>query len=146
MDSNRPNKRNSHRRNRNRRSNRIAQQIVQQIIRISCCWNCFQFGHTRHQCPHPREVRCSYCRLPGVQTMQCKCNAAISHRRSERNQLQPPLIQNSLQNEIFDSTVMVPNINENSYEEQENLVVLVDNQNEEEFLQIDLEEDTLDEN
>lgn len=153
MDSNRPNKRNQHKRNKNRRSNRITQQIIQQLVRISCCWNCFQFGHTRHQCPHPRETRCSFCRSPRVQTIQCKCHGATNHRTRNlsKNESQPS-IENLVVQQDFDATVLVPNTNENAYEEQMNILVMVENEREqenpeceEEYLQIDLETSSLDE-
>lgn len=143
---------NRFRRKKNLNQNNSAIQILQHLIRMYCCWNCFQLGHNRHQCPFPRSISCSYCRRPGVLSSQCRCTTPNSYvRRIQRVQNVSSDIGN------YESNVHVPNIEKNNIESQrENLVVFVNNNNSsgniieednssetEEYLEINAEDESL---
>lgn len=139
------------RRNKNRNQTNSAIHILQHLIRRYCCWNCYQLGHNRHQCPFPRSISCSYCRRPGVLSTQCNCTNHTSHVRRAQ------FVDNVSHFEgTYERTVHVPNIEKNNIESQrENLIVFVDNQpsqnneNEEsdvepeEYLEINAEDESL---
>lgn len=131
------------RRNRNLRRN--SERKLNHIIRHLCCWNCFQVGHKRFQCPFPTSRSCSFCRRPQVLTVECGCEASREH-------LRVPEIQQPLDAQIpnYNPDVLVPLINGDEvagYEQVDNLVVFVENQsiheNESDYLEIYAESDNL---
>lgn len=103
---------------RNRRNN---ERKLNEIIRHLCCWNCFQIGHKRFQCPFPKVNSCSFCRKPQVMSTECGCPASRAH-------LVVPEPQNIAHN--YEQNVIVP-INDGNevagYQEMDNLMVVVDN-------------------
>lgn len=108
-----------------------ALQILQLLIRRYCCWNCFQMGHNRHQCPFPRIISCSYCRKPGVLSQQCNCDFSklnSSHYRNCRN------VETTSSMELVrhENLVSVPNPENNDVPVlQENLLISISNNNDE---------------
>lgn len=139
------------RRNKKINQNNIATRILQHLIRSHCCWNCFQLGHNRHQCPFPRSISCSYCRRPGVYSNQCKCTRRNSQVRYAQYVEYVPSTSSN-----YENTVHVPNTEKNNIESQrENLVVFINNNSnknneeheehseQEEYLEIDAEDESL---
>lgn len=137
------------RRKRNNSNNQVL-QLLFRLIRSYSCWNCHQIGHTRHQCPYPKSISCSYCKRPGVRTIDCGCCY-------ENKQILPTSSHNvpaaSTAPAGYDLVVMVPDSNiPNEYKEQDNLMVFVDNEHDNdsnegtdtEFLELDAEQDSLD--
>lgn len=118
------------------RNSRRKQKSLNRKIRQLSCWNCFQFGHVRFQCPFPKSNVCSFCRRPGIRSCDCPCPDARNHF----NVINNVQIEN-LNNEIVDVpqynlNVMVP-VNGNDenvhYEEVNNIIVFLENDlNEEE--------------
>lgn len=144
-----PPKRNNRRKKYN--SNNEIFQLLNRLIRLHSCWNCHQIGHTRHQCPLPKSISCSYCKKPGVRTIDCGCCNQQCLPTTHRHPSPAPMAEAG-----FDLLVMVPDSNEpNQYKEQDNLMVVIDNCNTEnenpsdentdtEFLELDAEQDSLD--
>lgn len=105
---------------------RESERKLNKIIRHMCCWNCFQVGHKRFQCPYPTSRSCSFCRRPQVLTVECGCEASREHLGIPENQ-EPPNIE--IPN--YNPDVVVPVLNGGQvakYEEVDNLVVFVENQ------------------
>lgn len=147
------------RRKPNHQKNIPALQILQLLIRRYCCWNCFQMGHNRHQCPLPRIIACSYCRKPGVLTHQCNCEFSRFNSSYPRNHGANvrPVANDELPN--YGNVVCVPNAENNNMPIlRENLVISIRNNEDEpvnepestesepdEFLELDAEDEPLDE-
>lgn len=61
-------------------SNRqIFKRLGTQFIRDKCCWNCFEVGHLRFQCPKPKVEACSFCQTSGVRSNACSCTESKLH-------------------------------------------------------------------
>lgn len=56
-------------------NNRLSRKTLRRTEREGVCWNCFQKGHLRFQCPYPKRKFCSYCRAPNVMTSECNCQS-----------------------------------------------------------------------
>lgn len=111
---------------------RCKRSNLNREMRQSCCWNCFQIGHLRYQCPFPKVEVCSFCRHPGTRSSDCNCPEAKAHF----NRHVPTVTHVRTNSQLFALNVVVP-INAHSenphYEEKDNIVVFVDNhQNSEE--------------
>lgn len=136
----RPNKsrRNNYKSNNNLAGNVL--RILQMLIRSQSCWNCHQFGHTRHHCLEPRRIFCSFCKNPRVQTKDCSCH----HRKSSgchgrtKNQV-PKVNPSNVQPEAFipkeNIIVHIPN--------QENIQTPSESEMDEDVLEIEAETDSL---
>lgn len=149
---------NNHRRSKKKSSNNQGRNLfllLQRMQRLYSCWNCHQFGHTRHQCQLPRTISCSFCRKPGILTVDCRCQNKHQPHRFNRPYQRTEYLSTSVS---YNSNVRVPDGNQpNSYVPRENLVVVVPNDErneeemetneveEEEYLEIHPESDSLDE-
>lgn len=154
---------NNNRRNKKKWSNnqnRNLFHLLQRIQRMYSCWNCHRFGHNRHQCLLPRTISCSFCRKPGVQTVDCRCQGHINlaQRHNSYRTYQGAKLLNTA--EAYNPNVLVPNTSQpHSYIQRQNLVVSVpnderiegemetsqDEEEEEDILEIHPESDCLDE-
>lgn len=119
-------------RNQNRKSfnnRRNNKPNLNREIRKRCCWNCFQTGHLRYQCPFPKVDICSFCRHPGTRSSECKCLDSRTHfSTSIPIVTQPTENSNVLPN--YELNVVVPmnaHLENPQYEEMDNIVVFVDN-------------------
>lgn len=113
----------------NRRRSKKAN--LNQQIRQLCCWNCFQQGHLRFQCPFPKVEVCSFCRKPGIRSSNCSCDAARQHFNVS---VQPDQNDKIAQmNSIalsYQENVLVPvNAHEENpqFEERDNIVIFLEN-------------------
>lgn len=123
------------------RRRQIQNRNLNKIIRNICCWNCFQVGHKRFQCPYPKINICSFCRRPGVLSVNCECKGSKKHFRAYQSE---KVMVDSIPN--YNPNVEIPILNGNEvagYEEVENLMVVVDNENEDEYLELHAESDSL---
>lgn len=130
---------------RNHNLRRESERKLNNIIRHLCCWNCFQVGHKRFQCPFPTSRSCSFCRRPQVLSVDCGCLASREHLQIPENR-EPPNIE--IPN--YNPDVVVPVVNEGEvagYEEVDNLVVFVENQglneDDSDYLELHAESDNL---
>lgn len=97
-------------------------------IRRSCCWNCFQTGHLRFQCPFPKVEVCSFCRHPGIRSSECNCPEARAHFNVSDKFANEEHIRNSVL--PYQLNVVVPvnaHCEQPQYVEKDNLVVFVEN-------------------
>jgi hypothetical protein len=109
-------------------------------IRLLSCWNCFQLGHVRFQCPFPKNNICSFCRRPGIRSCDCSCAEARRHFSVLNNR--PPFgkimaVLNNIQDidvSCYNPNVMIPI--SGRYEEEKNIVVVIEND-----LKANIEED-----
>lgn len=131
--------------NRNRNKRRETERKLNNIIRHVCCWNCFQVGHKRFQCPFPKTPSCSFCRRPQVLTVECGCAASRSHF-----QISDPQNQLHTQLSNYNLEVVGPVSNRNEvaeFDEMDNLVVVIENENaydnDSDFLELHAESDNL---
>lgn len=132
--------------NRNHRYKRnfnISIRLLQQFIRSYSCWNCHQVGHTRHQCPHPKSFSCSYCKTPGIRTVDCGCNQLVAI------QPQPQENNHPLENLIIENNPPMENLIievDNDNYVPENIEQEVDTETDEniEYLELHAEDDSLD--
>lgn len=111
--------------NRQNRNRQRKEKKLNKLIRELCCWNCFQFGHKRFQCPYPKQTRCSFCRKPSVLSVECGCDLS-----QENLVLIEPQVVNEIAN--YDQNVMVPVNQPNGeieYQQNENLVFILGNDN-----------------
>lgn len=96
-------------------------QLLQQLLRSCSCWNCHQVGHTRHQCPYPKSISCSFCKTPGTRTIDCKCNHQL---------FQIPINNNpSVDNPAVEVVVPSPQLQNIQPEDRENIIVVIENDN-----------------
>lgn len=96
-------------------------------IRRKCCWNCFQTGHLRFQCPFPKVEVCSFCRHPGIRSSECKCTEARAHFNVSEN-IAAEVVESI--SPSYQLNVVVPmnaHLENPQYEERDNIVVFVDN-------------------
>lgn len=107
---------------RNIRNRRQDERKLNEIIRHLCCWNCFQTGHKRFQCPFPKVNRCSFCRRPQVMSINCGCSASRDHLVIPEHQ--NAVIHNYNQNVV----IPIAEGNEVAYQEMDNLVVVGENE------------------
>ena len=73
-----------------RRRNRPNVQPYHQdnpTSRSNVCWNCFECGHLRFQCPMPKQSACSFCRTPNVRTIECACRMPPRFEIPENEQI-----------------------------------------------------------
>lgn len=119
-----------------------TRHLINQLIRRFCCWNCFQIGHLRFQCPFPRAIRCSFCRRPYVLSTNCNCryqnhsNALQPRKRSKRDHQRKFSLSNSKIKQNYDQDVIVPMHASNGEMHPvkvDNIVVFVNRDNEETF-------------
>lgn len=117
---------NMNRRDRKVNRNRTAklENRFNSLIRKNVCWNCFQVGHKRFQCPHPKQSSCSFCRRPSVLSVECGCELS-RQKLAVRSR------------EIVDET---PNYNENvivpvnqpngviEYQQDDNLMIVIESE------------------
>lgn len=146
--------RRNNRRNRNNSKNQII-ELLKRLIRLHSCWNCHGIGHTRYHCPHPKTIFCSYCKNPGVRTIDCRCFKSLSNCRPNH----PPVSTSTAAVVSHDQLIMMPPSNEtNKY--QENILITIENKDESEserevdentedtdgteFLELDAEPDSFD--
>lgn len=128
---------------RNQRKQRMLEKKLNNMIRQLCCWNCFQVGHKRFQCPFIKTPSCSFCRKPSVLSVNCGCelsttyNGLHNHRRIVNNAVVPN----------YEENVIVPVVdNQNGaiqYREDDNLVIFINNQDEQNETQEAVDEDIL---
>ncbi|KAL5288104.1 hypothetical protein ACFFRR_008763, partial [Megaselia abdita] len=130
---------------RNRNCQRKALQKFNNLIRKLCCWNCFQIGHKRFQCPYPKQPSCSFCRKPSILSVDCGCKQSLEHFAKLNVETVPN----------YNENVIVP-INQpngvTEYQSDENLMIIIENKssneegfqgNEDDFLEINAETDSL---
>lgn len=127
--------------NRKNKLRRQSERKLNKIIRHLCCWNCFQVGHNRFQCPYPKTNKCSFCRRPQVLSTNCGCEASREH-------LEIPEPQNveAVNVPDFNQNVVVPVMEGNevvAYEEVENFMVDVENESGSDCLELHAESDSL---
>lgn len=127
-------------------------QLINQLFRRVCCWNCFQIGHLRFQCPFPRAIRCSFCRKPFVLSTDCNCRYQNSlnvsehqyKRSSKRTHKKKSSLSKSDLRSKYNENVVVP-IHASNGEiypvEVDNLVVFVENEKIDERMDIKENED-----
>lgn len=111
----------------NRRKQRSLENKMNNMIRQLCCWNCFQVGHKRFQCPFLKTPCCSFCRKPSVLTVNCGCDLSKAHigLHIRRNPMKK-------QPSKYENDVIVPKVNEQNgsveYKRDDNLVVFIENE------------------
>lgn len=112
-------------RHKNNRQRQLAEKRLKTLIRDLSCWNCFQFGHKRFQCPYPKQNRCSFCRKPYVLSVDCGCDLA----RQNFNVVKPQVV-NVIPNYAENVIVPVRQLNgEVEYQQNDNILVIVGNEN-----------------
>lgn len=134
------------RNNRNNRKNRKNdnkavkfERKLNSLFRKNCCWNCFQVGHKRFQCPYPKIYNCSFCRRPSVLSVECGCELS-------RQQLAPRRFENGNQITNYNENIMVPVNQPNGsieYQPNENLMVVIENEMLYEEISQDVNDDVL---
>lgn len=138
------------RRNRNVNRNRTAklEKRFNSLVRKNVCWNCFQVGHKRFQCPHPKQSSCSFCRRPSVLSVECGCE--LSREQLAARSLE---IVDEIPN--YNENVMVPVNQPNGvieYQQDDNLMIVIENEaviegrsenDEEDFLELHAETESL---
>lgn len=126
---------------RNIRNRRKDERKLNEIIRHLCCWNCFQTGHKRFQCPFPKVDSCSFCRRPQVKSTSCGCPASRAHIK---HQNVVPELHN------YNENVVVPIVEGNAvarYKKMDNLVVIVENEvvdDDQDYIELHAESESLD--
>lgn len=135
---------------------RNVEKKLNEIMRKLCCWNCFQTGHKRFQCPFPKVNLCSFCRRPFILSVECGCPQSKAHLDVSEHQIGnvPSInINGSLKDSTndlsmsYNENVVVPIHHGNSlagYETLDNMVVVVDNNNDMDILEIHAEDESLD--
>lgn len=101
----------------NRKQQRNVEKKMNNMIRQLCCWNCFQVGHKRFQCPFAKQICCSFCRKPSIRSIECGCELSrqyigLHNRRPIHEEQQPS----------YENDVLVP-----EYKQKDNIVIVVDN-------------------
>lgn len=108
---------------------RSKRSSLNREIRRRCCWNCFQTGHLRFQCPFPKVEACSFCRHPGIRSSECKCSDARAYFNVSENIAIEETKGNCI-SPSYQLNVVVPingHLENPQYEERDNIVVFVDN-------------------
>lgn len=109
----------------NHNAKRNQERKLNKMIRQLCCWNCFQTGHNRFQCPFPKTPSCSYCRKPSVLSINCGCDLSRADLPLQENNEQ--VVENMPE---YDANVLVPVNDENGfigYQENQNIILVVEN-------------------
>lgn len=134
----------------NYKKQRKLEKQMNNLMRQLCCWNCFQLGHKRFQCPFPKQNSCSFCRKPSILSTECGCalsrqNVSLYNRRQQFAERIP----------TYDNDVLVPVVNNENgaveYKRNDNLVIVVSNneneetENDEDILIIDADTNSLNE-
>lgn len=110
----------------NRKQQRIVEKKMNNMIRQLCCWNCFQVGHKRFQCPFAKQICCSFCRKPSIRSVECGCELSREYVGLHNHR------QNYTErNPSYDEDVLVPVVNDQNgavkYKRNDNLLIFVDN-------------------
>ena len=97
------------------------------MTRKNYCWNCFNSGHMRFQCPFQKKISCSFCRKPNILTSDCTCNEYVGspQRRNIQNLSNNEL--QAIQGSNYPAQVQVPITQSDEYACRDNLVVIVNN-------------------
>lgn len=134
----------------NFKKQRNLERQLNNLMRQLCCWNCFQVGHKRFQCPYAKQNSCSFCRKPSILSIECGCELSRLHISLPNHR------QEVAERIPYHDDVMVPVVNIRNgaveYQRNDNLVIVVDNnddQNEEDevdndVLEINADTDSLD--
>lgn len=114
----------------------IFNRLGTQHIRSNCCWNCFEVGHLRFQCPQPKIEICSFCRTSGVQSSNCSCVESRLHfavPEQKEVDINNHCIEESVKlteyGPIQENVIVPVNVGENivRYIPKENMIVFVTN-------------------
>lgn len=100
----------------NRRSI-LQRQKRQRNRRLKCCWNCFNKGHLRFQCPEPKRISCSFCRKPNILSSDCACQTISLH----------PIEVHEIQAANYNLFVELPRIQPDEARNVDNLVIVIEN-------------------
>ena len=99
------------------------------INRNNCCWNCFQAGHMRFQCPMRKTISCSFCRKRNILTANCPCNEYKGSIK-QNSILELSILElKSVQKTNYPVHVQVPKTQSDEYISRDNIIVLINNEN-----------------